>query len=238
VRLRISTKSGAIFSDDMIIVTGKAACAIAKRNAILAGIPRGVYRPAYKKAREIIAGTAQTLSANRTKAIDAFTRFGVTPDQIFDALGIEGEGDMKLTHIATLRAMFSTLKNGESTVEEMFGKSEPDHKVIENPLADDPANKTDAPGAEPGAPQAAGEEAGAEPSDASAAPAADAGDALEPGNRTEDEKLLDAARAKSLEGRRSFDAWFTRLRLEQIDALNHHMPDLLSAARKADGKTA
>lgn len=139
IRRSIRTRRGELFSEDMIIVTGNAACSIAKRNAILAGIPRGVYRPAYARAREIIAGTAETLTANRAKAIDAFKRFAVTPDQIFEALGVEGEGDIKPSHIATLRAMFSTLKNSESTVEEMFGKSEPDHKVVANPLADEPA---------------------------------------------------------------------------------------------------
>ncbi|HEY8212774.1 MAG TPA: hypothetical protein VIG36_01375, partial [Methylocystis sp.] len=51
VRRRISTKSGGLFSDDMIGVTENAACAIAKRNAILAGVPRCIYRPAYAKAR-------------------------------------------------------------------------------------------------------------------------------------------------------------------------------------------
>lgn len=144
VRRRISTKSGRLFSEDMIIVTGNAACAIAKRNAILAGIPKGVYRGAYQKARQIIAGTAETLTVNRTKAIDAFKRFGVTPEQIFDVLEVEGEGDIKPSHIATMRAMFSTLKNGESTVEEMFGKPEPTHKFVKNPLADEPAQETDA----------------------------------------------------------------------------------------------
>ncbi|TDX61966.1 recombination protein RecT [Methylosinus sp. sav-2] len=62
-------------------------------------------------------------------------------------------------------------------------------------------------------------------------PAAD-----EPDNRSEDEKLLDAARAKSLEGRRAFDAWFNRLRPEQIDALNPHMKGLMAAAKQADGR--
>lgn len=137
VRRRISTSSGYLFSDDMINVTSNAACAIAKRNAILAGIPRGVYRPAYLAARKIVAGTAETLVANREKAIKAFATFGVTPDQIFDVLSVEGEREIKTDHIATLRAMFATLKNGEGTVEEMFGKAEPDHKVVENPLNDE-----------------------------------------------------------------------------------------------------
>lgn len=135
VRRNIATTSGYLFSADMITVTGNAACAIAKRNAILAGIPRGVYRPAYQAARGIVAGTHATLSENREKAIKAFAAFGVTPAQIFEALDLEGEGDIKLDHIATLRAMFMSIKNGEATVEEMFtkekpGAADPDH----NPL--------------------------------------------------------------------------------------------------------
>jgi hypothetical protein len=124
VRRNISTSYGALFSADMITVTGNAACAIAKRNAILAGIPRGVYRPAYQAARGIVAGTHATLSENREKAIKAFAAYGVTPAQIFEALDLEGEGDIKLDHIATLRAMFMSIKNGEATVEEMFAKPE------------------------------------------------------------------------------------------------------------------
>lgn len=58
----------------------------------------------------------------------------------------------------------------------------------------------------------------------------------EPDNRTEDERLLDAARVKSLEGRRAFDAWFNRLRPEQIDALNPHMRELMAAAKQAEGR--
>lgn len=144
VRRRISTSKGGIFGDDMIAVTSNAACSIAMRNAILAGIPRGVYGKAYEKARSVAAGTMETLADNRTKAIAAFKGYGVTPAQIFEALEVEGEDDIKLRHIASMRAMYSTLKNNEATVEEMFGKPEPDHKVVENPLADEPAKETDA----------------------------------------------------------------------------------------------
>ncbi|MGY4269822.1 hypothetical protein ACVJF2_008392 [Bradyrhizobium sp. USDA 4519] len=125
VRRRISTSSGNLFSEDMITVTGNAACSIAKRNAILAGIPRGVYRPAYHAAREVVAGTTATLSQNRDKAIKAFATYGVTPDQIFEALDVNGEADIRLEHIATLRGMFMSIKNGEATVEEMFAKEKP-----------------------------------------------------------------------------------------------------------------
>jgi hypothetical protein len=146
VRRNISTAGGYLFSADMITVTGNAACAIAKRNAILAGIPRGVYRPAYQAARGVVAGTVATLSVNREKAIKAFAAYGVTPAQIFEALDLEGEGDVKLDHIATLRAMFMSIKNGEATVEEMFAKEKPQVDLNHNPLLKDAGQSAGAPG--------------------------------------------------------------------------------------------
>ena len=43
-----------------------------------------------------------------------------------------------MDHVALLRAMYATIKNGESTVEETFGKGEPEQKKpISNPFKDD-----------------------------------------------------------------------------------------------------
>ena len=136
VRRRISTSQGGIFSEDMIIVTGNAACAIAKRNAILAGIPKALYRPAYVEARRMLAGDATTLGANRDKAMSAFKRFGVTPAQILEALGVPDEASVTTDHIAQMRGMYGTLMRKEATVAEMFSKEASDHKVVSSPLSD------------------------------------------------------------------------------------------------------
>lgn len=149
VRRSISTSSGGIYSQDMIVVTGNAACAIAKRNAILAGIPRSVYRPAYNQAREMIAGTVEALGKNRGKAIAAFAAYGVTAAQILEALGVSGESDVTTDHIAKLRGMFAALKNREATVEEMFGKGGgSQHGTVASPLSDDAPPKTQNPSKE------------------------------------------------------------------------------------------
>ena len=138
VRRRISTKGGYLFSDDMITVTGNAACSIALRNAILAGIPRGAYWPGYLAARNVIAGTVETLGENRARAYRAFASYGVTPQQIHEHLGVAGEADIGLEHIAQLRAAHSAIKNGEATVSEMFGKPTVETKDgVKDPLNDD-----------------------------------------------------------------------------------------------------
>lgn len=142
VRRRITDKRGQLYNDDMIAVTGNAACSIAKRNAILAGIPKPVWRKAYQAAEKVIAGDQTTLTVTRDKAIAALAHFGLTPEQVFQIIGVRGLDDISLDHIPTLRGTFSGLKNGETTVEELLRTSKPttgssSHEKVSNPLADD-----------------------------------------------------------------------------------------------------
>lgn len=123
VRRRISDKEGRVFNDDMIIVTGNAACAIAKRNAILGGVPKAIWRKTYDEVESVIVGDAKTLTERRDANIKAFARFGVKPEEIFTALGVSGESDVTLEHMVSLVGMYSAIKNSESTVEEMFPKT-------------------------------------------------------------------------------------------------------------------
>lgn len=160
VRRRISDKKGRVFNDDMIIVTGNAACAIAMRNAILAGVPKPLWRRAYESVQATITGDITTLSVNREKAFKALAAFGVKPEQVFQALGVEGAEDIGVDHIATLRGMYAALKNGEATVEEMFVgtvKAASDHQQVADPLSDDPSPKTNTQSPDVAAASASGE---------------------------------------------------------------------------------
>lgn len=120
VRRRITDKHGKIFNEDMINVTGNAAAAIAMREAVLKGVPRGIWEEAYDRCEQVIRGDVKTLNERRESAIKAFAAFGVTPEQIFDYLEIEGEKDITLDHLATLTATRSAIKSGESQVEDFF----------------------------------------------------------------------------------------------------------------------
>lgn len=125
VRRRISDRKGKLLTEDMIIVTGNAACAIAKRNAILGGVPKAVWRKAYGEVEAVVAGTQQTLASRRERVLKKFAHFGVVPEQIFAALSVPGIEDLTLEHLPTLTGMFAALKSGESNVEEMFPKVAP-----------------------------------------------------------------------------------------------------------------
>lgn len=120
VRRRIVDKRGKLFNEDMILTTGNAACSIARRNAILGGVPRPVWNVGYDEARKVVMGDVKTLANRRAEAIKQFQRFGVTAEQIYAALRVKGENDIDLELLVSLRGMWTALKNGEETVESMF----------------------------------------------------------------------------------------------------------------------
>lgn len=141
VQRRISDRNGRIYNDDMIAVTGNAACSIAKRNAILAGVPKGIWRRGQEAAEHVIRGDAKTLGERRDVAVKAFAHFGMSAEQVFQVMDVKGIEDIGLDDLVTLRGMYASLKNGEQTVDEIMrgarGATASDHKRIANPLADE-----------------------------------------------------------------------------------------------------
>lgn len=125
---RISDKYGKIYNDDMIAMTGNAACSIARRNAILAGIPKGVWRKAVEACEQIIRGDAKTMVERRDAAIKALAHFNLSPDHVFKIMDVGGVDDISLDDLATLRVIYANLKNGEQTVEELLRSIAPDKR--------------------------------------------------------------------------------------------------------------
>jgi hypothetical protein len=122
-RRRITTKRGDRYSADMIMQTGNAAISIARRNAILAGIPKVFWSKIYEAARHVVKGDARTLASRRSDALDYMQKIGVTADMVLAALGVESVEEIDLDKLATLRAMATAIKEGETTIEEAFPKA-------------------------------------------------------------------------------------------------------------------
>lgn len=139
VNRRIVDKNGRIYSDDMIMVTGMAAASIARRNAILNAVPRALWHPIYDSALGIVRGTVGTFAERKGKAIKAFGQFGVKPEQLFMALGLKGDVDLTFEHLPSLLGMYTQLRDGAMTVEEMFDPRRMTGRgfeTVDNPLAD------------------------------------------------------------------------------------------------------
>lgn len=120
VRRRITGKGNKRFNDDMIGVTGNAASSIALRNAILKVIPKAFWDPIYQAARQVVMGDAKTLVNRRADALAFLQKFGATPEMVYNKLGVQGVEEITLDHLVMLRGLATAIKEGDSTVEQIF----------------------------------------------------------------------------------------------------------------------
>lgn len=120
VARRITDKGGRRFNDDMIGTTGNAACSIALRNAVFAGVPKAIWKSIYQKARQASLGKGGTLTQTRQTLLDYFGKLGVTPEKVFAFLGVQGLEDMGEDQVITMRGVANAIKDGEASVEDTF----------------------------------------------------------------------------------------------------------------------
>lgn len=125
---RITDKNGNRFNADMIVTTGNAASSIAYRNAILRGVPRALWNPAYEAAKLTAVGKSVSLTERVSAALEYLAKKGVTEWQIFNAIGVASAKDMEMDHVLTLRVLCEEINKGEKTIEEVFG-SEYDKEI-------------------------------------------------------------------------------------------------------------
>ena len=122
VRRRITNKEGRRFSDDMVIVTANAACAIAKRNAIFNVVPRSIIDVVYAEAMKTASGGDKPIGERRKSALDAFAKLGVTKTEVMTVLDKPAGGaeDIAGEDLEFLRGLLVAIKDGEQTVDEIF----------------------------------------------------------------------------------------------------------------------
>lgn len=120
VKRKITDKNGKTYNEDMQVVTGNAACAIAYRNAVFKVVPTALVSDVYDKTKQVARGTEATLPAKRKKALDYLHSIKVTDKQICEVLEIKKVEDIDLDKLDTLRGMVTLIKNGESTVKDLF----------------------------------------------------------------------------------------------------------------------
>jgi hypothetical protein len=95
-------------------------CGLRNRQPGKIGIPKALWKPIYDAARSVIAGDTRTLVSRRDEAIKAFSIFGVTPDMIYQALGIKGIQDVSIEHMVTLKGLLTAIQEGDTTPEQAF----------------------------------------------------------------------------------------------------------------------
>lgn len=124
VRRSIVGKNGNRFSDDMITVTGNAANSIAYRNAIFGIVPKSITDKVYKAAQHLITGDLsdeEKLIKRRDGAIKHFTdTYGITEEEVIKLCGKHTVNQIQADEIALLLGFAQSLKDGDTTVEELM----------------------------------------------------------------------------------------------------------------------
>lgn len=120
VSRRIVDRHGSRYSDDMVIMTANAACAIARRNAVFAVIPRAYVNPLVEVARQVVAGKLKTLREGGAKLIAGFAELGVSAAQLCAKCDRTGVEDLDVQDLRELSELLTAIAEQETTVEEQF----------------------------------------------------------------------------------------------------------------------
>lgn len=120
VRRNIVTKNGNRFGEDMITVTGNAAAAIARRNAIFAVVPKAYRDPIFEQVRAVAAGDAKELGARREEVVAKLVALGAKKENILNAVGAATIADIGVDHLTVLIGFGTSIKDGGITVAAAF----------------------------------------------------------------------------------------------------------------------
>lgn len=140
VRRSILNSRGGRFSEDMITVTGNAANAIAYRNAIFSVVPKNITDKVYKAAQEVITGDLSDetkLIKRRDGAIKYFfDQYGITEEEVVKLCGKQTVNQIGTSEIALLLGIQQSLKDGDTTVDEVMSPIRNSKEAKSNKLND------------------------------------------------------------------------------------------------------
>lgn len=172
------SKGGAIDEDDVNLATN-ACAAIAFRDAVFKVVPGALIKPVYEQAKAVAVGDIKSLGAKRTKVIERLTQMGAKLENILGRVEAKKVEDIDLTKLEVLIGLGTSLKDGETTLEEAFptpvaeapksifgahaDKEKKAEKKAEAAPTPEPAQATEQAAAQPNAEQPTPEPAGSNP---------------------------------------------------------------------------
>ena len=131
VKRRITDKYGKTFSEDMQVVTGNAASAIAYRNAVLKIVPKAVTKKVIAEVKKVALGQSLDLETSRQNMIQYFAKLGVSEEMLLEYLGIKKREEIDKEAVFELRATANAIKEGTTSVQESFIKPIEERKQAE-----------------------------------------------------------------------------------------------------------
>jgi hypothetical protein len=121
VRRKVEKKKNRqTIDEDMIGLAGAAGMSIARRNAILGGIPRFVWQQALDAVEKVNRGDQKTLIERRDRAISYFAKINVGIEKVLKALGKATVDDIDLDDLVSMNGWRVAITSGEGGIDEIF----------------------------------------------------------------------------------------------------------------------
>jgi hypothetical protein len=120
VKRSITTTSGATYGNEMQILTGNAASAIALRNAIFKVIPKALIDRVYAKAVQYAVGDQKTLNTRRSVVFERLGKLGVDHYKIFKFFNKNSIEEFTLADLENLIGIGTSIKEGYLEVDKAF----------------------------------------------------------------------------------------------------------------------
>ncbi len=120
VKRRITDKYGKTYSEDMQVMTGNAASAIAFRNAVLKVVPKAVTKRVINEVKDVAVGRSMDLESRRQNMLAYYAKIGVGEADILKYCGVKSAADITGERIFELSGLKNAIKEGTTTVQEVF----------------------------------------------------------------------------------------------------------------------
>lgn len=120
VQRRICDKYGKTYSEDMQVVTGNAAAAIAFRNAVFKVVPMSTFGHAVEVIKQVAAGKAENLPDTIQKMLRYFASLGVTEPMVLSYLEVDSRDKIDAEMVNELRGVKNAIKEGMTTAKDSF----------------------------------------------------------------------------------------------------------------------
>jgi len=130
----ILNKHGVRYPQHLIETTISATASKARRNAILAVIPRAYINDLLDAAKLVASKNQKPLEQVRADMVEFFARsYKVEKNALLDYLGVKGVDDISKDNIDELRAVVTAIKEGEP-VETYFGKQRSKAEIVKEKI--------------------------------------------------------------------------------------------------------
>lgn len=146
VKRKITDKNGRTYSEDMQVVTGNAASAIAFRNAVMKVVPKAITKKVTDEVKQVALGKTNDIETRRKAMLDYTKKMKITNEQVLFFCGVSTIEEIDNQMLFNLRGAINAIREGDSSIEETFinpMKEAEKTKAIEN-KANDAKSKAEA----------------------------------------------------------------------------------------------